>query len=467
MDRPGDRLVPTTLVFALALAPGVLAFFSRPAAAHVGALAGSSGGGTVPTWLTVLTGGVVVGASFLFTSLLTDHAAIRAVNRRRVRVPVPAVGRVLGRWAGAGIGTGGLLFVVVVGLLGPTEPRSNAAILVVWAGWWAGYTATTYLVGNTWDAIDPWRTVGRLLPSADRTYPERLGAWPSVAGLLLLVWVEVVSPLAADPRLLSLSVLGYSTVTLAGAAVYGPSVWFDRVDPIAGVFRTYGRIAPVQRTENGIELAPPAAALANRREPDSTDRVAFVVALLWATTYDGLVTTPFWTDLARPLVESGLPPLGLYLVVVVTGFLVFLAAYLAAARAARRTTRSYVSARFVAGWFAPALLPIAAGYHLAHFLGYLLTLAPALAAILAAPVSPPATVEVLVLPDWFGVLQVAFVLLGHLVAVWIAHALAVDLFPGRTAPIRSGYSFTFVMVAYTMLSVWIVTQPFAPPPGVT
>jgi hypothetical protein len=63
-------------------------------------------------------------------------------------------------------------------------------------------------------------------------------------------------------------------------------------------------------------------------------------------------------------------------------------------------------------------------------------------------------------------LAVAFVLLGHLLAVWVAHASAYDVFPGRLQAVRSQYPFVVVMVLYTMTSLWIVSAPSATPPFV-
>ena len=67
------------------------------------------------------------------------------------------------------------------------------------------------------------------------------------------------------------------------------------------------------------------------------------------------------------------------------------------------------------------------------------------------------------LPAWFGGLQLAFVVVGHVLAVWVAHARSFALFPGRLQPIRSQYPFVAVMIAFTMSSLWVVAQPFASP----
>jgi hypothetical protein len=432
-----------------------------PVFAHVTGLSDAVAGTGVPSWLTVATGGVLVGASFLFNSLLTDHEAIRAINGWWTRVP--AIGRVgrLGAWLLSVVGVAALALVLVAAFLGVADSTANVAVLVVWVGWWAGYAMTTYLVGNSWPAVNPWRTlVGWLPTTGSRPLPQRYGAWPSVAGLLVLVWVEVVSPLAATPPALGAVVLAYTALTLAGARRYGTGTWFGRVDPVSRVFRLYGRLAPIQRADDGLRLRLPGASLtdpAPSREPGST---AFVVALLWVTTFDGLVATSTWNALARAVLAP-VAPAGVAALLV--GFGVFFAGYRLAAERSRRTVESFLAPGAIARWFAPSLIPIAAGYHLAHFLGYFLTLSPALVGALAHPIAGPPVVRVAVLPAWFGTLQLALVVLGHLLAVWIAHALAMDLFPGVLRPIRSQYPFVVVMVAYTMSSAWVVGQPTVPP----
>ena len=446
---------------ALALAAGLL--FAGTAVAHGGGLRAASGSMSVPTWLFLLTGGGVVGASFLLASFVTDRAFIRAVHdwRRVAAAPVDwltALTRLLSVAA--------LVGVVVVGFDGPADMYRNAAILFVWVGWWGGYVATVYLVGNSWPALNPFRTIAEWLPSLDRAYPERLGAWPSVVGLMAVVWLEVVSPLADDPRLLATVVVGYTIATVAGAVVYGSDAWFEKVDPVTRVFRYYGRVAPITRTESGIALRPPGAALTEPRLTDGRDEVAFVVALLWVTTYDGLVGTPLWTDLAEAAVGVGFPPVLLYPLGMLAGFGVFLKAYWLAAGYARRTADTYLTPDAIGRRFAPSLLPIAAGYHLAHFLGLFVSLSPALLAALSNPLSPPFDPVVIVLPSWFGGLAVAFVLLGHLLAVWAAHASAYEVFPGRLQAVRSQYPFVVVMVLYTMTSLWIVSAPDLAPPYV-
>ena len=440
------------------------ASLADPVVAH-SAISGGLTSTEVPFWLVALSGGGIVGASFLFTSFATDHEFIRSVNDRDLGVPSPET---LGRWGIAGIRVLGVALLglfVAVGFVGPSQPERNLAVLGVWGGWWAGYTMTVYLVGDTWPALNPWRTMARILRRASgpvRALPSRYVGWPATAGLVALVWVEVISPVASAPRLLAGLVVLYSVVTLLGAVVFGDD-WFEHVDPISRVFQTYGWLAPIRRTDGGLTVELPGAALVRRLDETTDGDVRFVVALVWVTSYDGLVSTPPFASVVQAAADLGVPALFVYLVAAIAGYAFFLGVYRLAAVLARRTAGTYVSARVIERRFVWSLVPIAAAYHLAHFLGYFLTFVPTLSTVALDPFAPPATVPVAILPSWFGGLGLAFVVLGHLLAIWVAHAIAFETFTGRLQPIRSQYPFALVMVFYTMTSMWLLSQPYVDP----
>jgi hypothetical protein len=474
------------------------ALLADPVAAHVGGMSNAIQDPGIPLWLTAMTGGAIVGVSFLFASFMTDHDLIRGINGLRVSLPsVPSVGTVLRR-GGQVVGVLSLVVIVASALLAPTGLQrpgiQNFSLLLVWTGWWAGYTMTVYLVGNTWPTLNPWRAMTEWLstaserffdrPTGTREYPERVGIWPSVAGLLAMVWLEVISPVATDPKLLAGVVLAYTAVTLAGALTYGADAWFGYVDPISRVFRWYGRMAPLQRTDGGLSLTLPNGAL-SALKADRFDEVPFVVAILWVTTYDGLVGTPVWTQAITPVVETGtdlvavvLPAgvaetataLTVYSVGIVVGYGIFLLAYRLASRRSPTSAGSFVTPAALERSFLPALLPIAAGYHLAHFLPYFMSLSLPLLAVLDQPFTPlefgVEGIAVLAVPSWISILQLGLVVLGHVLAVWVAHGIAFEVFPGRLKPIRSQYPYTLVMVFYTTVSMAIVAQPFGAPPFV-
>ncbi|WP_254768860.1 hypothetical protein [Salinilacihabitans rarus] len=421
---------------------------------------------TVPTWLYLATGGGVVGAAAVLTMLVTDRTVLDDYHGRSLGFPSETLLRAGSLLLGA-VGVVGLLFALAVGVAGPQGiGLTSATVLLTFVGVRALLTMVAYGVGNPWRAINPWRRIAAVLPSRNEPYPERLGSWPAVGGLLLFVWLEVVAPLSSAPRMLVAVLLGYTAVTLAAAASFSPEEWFRRGDPLSVWFRLYGAVAPIQRTDDGLEFRFPAARLTDGDVVTDRSAVAFVLALVWELTYNGFVVTPPGAATVEFFVGLGLPAELVYLALLVAGFAGFWRVYWFAASRSRERAETYLSRRYLAVRFAPPLLAIAAGYHFAHYVGFTIALWPQLLDTLVAPLAPDPNPTQLALTSWFGYVEIAGILLGHVLAVWVAHAVSFELFPGKLQAIRSQYPFVAVMVFFTMLSLYLVSLPTASPPYV-
>ena len=426
----------------------------------------------VPQWLYLATGGATIGASALLASFVTDRAFIRYLHSWSRTLPSierwwdPLV------WIGHGLGVAALVLSVCLGFAGPQLPTASLTILLTFAGVRAGLPIVTYFVGNVWPVLNPWRTIAAILPSGYREYPDSLQRWPAVGGLLVLVWVEVIFPISTVPTVLVMVILIYSTITITGALLFGPESWFDNADPLSVLFRLYGAVAPLQRENDEIQVKLPGSDLRSSDVVTDVSDVAFIIALIWELTYSGFITTSAGVTTVETLV-SFIPAMVanvevravlVYTILFVCGYAVFLGAYWYAGRLSRRGTGTYITARTIAFQFAPPLLAIAAGYHFAHYAGLFVSLSPALTMALTSPLSPPANPLVLSPPSWFEGLGIASVLIGHLLAIWAAHAVAYDLFSSRLVAIRSQYPFIAVMIGYTVISLWIISLPGAIPP---
>ncbi|MFB6090236.1 MAG: hypothetical protein ABEJ97_04180 [Halobellus sp.] len=488
--RQSDRDCTTRRRFgalAVAIAAGVvgLVLFARGVAASnaaVGLSDASRDPLAVPRWLYVATGGAAIGASALLAGFVTDRRFVRRIHDWRREVVASERARRAGR---AILGLAGVVLLSLVvyrGIAGPQLPTINFAVVVVFAGGRAGLTMATYAVGNAWPALNPFRTLTAPLPTGFVDYPDRVGRWPAVAGLLSLVWIETTADVTTDPRLLALVVAGYGVVAVAGALVFGRDAWFRNADPVSLFLRFYGRVAPLAREGGRLTLALPAMRLvsgpsAAEREGYGDDAgdadadrlvttfadVAFAVALVWELTFSGFVTTEPGASAIRAVVGVGLPPIAIYALLFLGGFAVFYGAFRLAGRVAAGRLLTTRTPRELTVAFAPSLVVIAAGYHLAHYFGFFLSLLPSLVDALASPLSAPTNPVVLTLPAWVSALNIAFVLGGHLVAIWVAHSTAYRLFPSRLQAIRSQYPFVFVMIGYTALSLWLVSLPTATP----
>jgi len=426
----------------------------------------------VPRWLYLATGGATIGASALLASFVTDRAFIRYIHNWSV--PGLTVGSwwMPLMWIGRAFGVIVLGLTVYQGLTGPQLPTASLTILVTFVVVRAGLPILTYLGGNVWPVVNPWRGIVSLLPTGYQGYPEKLARWPAVAGLLVLVWIEVIFPVSTIPRVLSVAILGYSAYTIAGAVLFGPEAWFGNGDPLSVLFRFFGAVAPIQRQDGTLTVQLPGNGLVNSELVSDTSDVAFIIALIWELTYSGFITTQTGATTIKTLVTLTNVGIGavqtrailVYTLLFVGGYGIFFAAYWYAGIRSRRQTGAYITARRIAFRYAPSLLAIAAGYHLAHYTGLAVSLSPALVMASLSPLSPPANPITLSTPGWFDGLSIAFVLIGHLLAIWAAHATAYDLFSSRLVAIRSQYPFVIVMIGYTVISLWILSLSGGTPP---
>jgi hypothetical protein len=415
-----------------------------------------------------------------------------------------------------------LFFLVVAsGLIGNQEPTANLAPTFVWIIWWVGLVFLTALVGNLWELVNPWKILfgwadgairrlgrgkglGPLLP-----YPAGWGVWPALALYLGFAWVELVFLGSAIPFNIAALLLVYSAITWAGMTLFGTEAWLRGGEAFSVFFGILARFAPTevrvtdpglckgceahcQATDGGcvncyecfaraapedrqLNLRPPAVGL-SRPEPVIADRLAFVVFALAIVTYDGLMATPFWLGvrtLAAPVVQtlgtSGLESLYLIQTLgLVAVPLLFLTAYLGFVKLAQVFSGGVVATRRLAAAYVYTLVPIALAYQAAHYYTLLLIQGQSLFSLASDPLGlgwdllGTAGYEVnvgLLSADFVWYSQVALIVVGHVIAVYLAHGISLRLIHDRKRAVRSQYPMLALMVFYTVFSLWILNQP--------
>jgi hypothetical protein len=274
----------------------------------------------------------------------------------------------------------------------------------------------------------------------------------------------LVFPSPAVPANIAWLALGYSLLTWAGMALFGSETWTERGEVFAVFFSLFARLAPTEAAINrrsgigGLALRPFAAGLL-ANTPASASMVAFVLLVLSSVLYDGLLTTPEWA-LAEQQLVGLMPGLGelasvvVKTVALVAFWAVFLAAYLAVS-AIMSMAAGHRSPRDIARGFALTLVPIAVAYHLAHYLTYLLTQGQYVVPLASDPFGYGW--------DLFGTagyrVKIAFVgarfawyaavtsiVMGHIIAVYLADVRAHQIFGSRPAALRSQVPLTALMV---------------------
>ena len=348
------------------------------------------------------------------------------------------------------------LLVVAVALVGPASANDNLAPYVLYVTLWVGLIPVSLLLGPVWRYVNPLRTLhaglARLTgpaPAEDRL--PALGYWPAAVALLCFVWLELVLPGRAEPRTVGVFLVLYGVVQLVAALWFGAG-WFARGDGFEVYSSLLGRLSPFGRRQDGR--------LVVRSPLDGVDGlplqwglVAVVMVLVGSTGFDGLSRTQFW--------QAG-PGKNAYLSAV-PGTLGLLAMIGLA-------TVLFVGATVLGGvltggprWqqpvlYAHSLVPIAAGYAIAHYFSLLLLDGQATWILASNPFGMDGV-------DLFGtygraidytavstrtiaVVQVSAIVLGHVVGVVLAHDRAVREAP--RSPTLGQVPLVAVMVAFTV-----------------
>jgi hypothetical protein len=450
----------------------------------------------------------VVALSFVVFGLFARH--VRATPRaRHVDLLATAPGRAIAqsalvpavallvRLAALGV----FIVTILAGFIGDQNPYRNIAPTLVWVIFWVGLVYVSALVGNLWELINPWRTLfegaerlHRLAGGSELSlrlpYPSAAGIWPACLLFLVFAWIELVYPSPAVPAHIASFATVYSVLTLAGMVAYGHEVWLRHGEVFSVVFGTFARFAPTQAKVGAQKrqfLLRPFGAGLDDDELVATPVMAFVLLLLSTVLYDGLIGTPAWSSLETWL-RAALPGTGADDTVVMRtagliGFwLLFVGAYLAICAIAAAFVASGGSPLELGRSFALTLVPIAIGYHVAHYLLFLLIQGQYIVPLVSDPFgygwnlfgTAGYRVDIGMVGArfaWYAAL--AAIVTGHVTAVWLAHAKATRMITGRWAALRSQVPMTALMVVYTFIGLsitaeLIVVEPRgSAPPSVT
>jgi hypothetical protein len=429
--------------------------------------------------------GVVV-ISFVLVYLFAGEQ-VGAKATQYPRRPVPALVPVArSRWpraVGGAVGIAGLLAVIITGVFGSRRPELNPSEYLTWVYFWAGLVILSGLVGNLWFLLNPFAAIYDVISRFVQVRPvwklPNVGVWPAAAAYFTFACLELTTGMANRPWLVATLALAYSVVTLAGIFLFGRDEWLEHCEGFTVLFDIVGRFGPVEaeRNETGrvsmVYVRPWGVGLL-QPTPSGWDRVVFVVLMLSTLAFDGLLYTGPWGEfnLALEPVWQPMGPFGLFFIrtlglilLTVTFLLVFITFMELVIFLGRRN----VDVKATISAFALTLVPIALVYNAAHNYTYLVLQSQALIPLLNDPLAKgwhlfPAVAGLK--PNfalaqasivWYA--QVVLIVIGHVIAVYLAHLLAGERFRTAQRALLSQYPMLLLMVIYTMTSLWILAQP--------
>lgn len=466
-----------------ALAGALLVLFAPGAGAHI---FGQTYVLPLPFWMYAFTASAALVLSF---AVLGYVATAKAAPRPAFALPQGDVQRPRAAMLNAlrGLSVALLLLTVLTALFGTSNPFANFGVTFFWIAFVLGLTYVVALIGDVYASVNPWRALCDLLewrwPGALRAriaYPAWLGYYPALVLYMAFIWLELFAH--ASPRGLGIALLAYTLIQVGGAWLFGPQAWFRHGEMFAVILRLVAKMAPLEYASGRLRLRQPFVGLLEETA-DHPSLLLIVLFMLSSTAFDGVHETlpwvqVFWKEIYPPLASLFAQPYLFFVdvyyywqwaMLFLSPFF-YLAIYLGFIWLMKRVVRSELSTRTLALEFAFTLVPIAFVYHVTHYytllVGTLPTLVPqasdpfgwgwnlfGTAGQVAAPVVVPA--------DFVWHSQVALILAGHVVSVYLAHLRALQLFPRARQAVWSQLPMLILMVAFTTAGLWILSLPIA------
>jgi hypothetical protein len=450
------------LRLATALGIGVVALLALPEVALAHSLSGRVDT-PLPFWAYVGGAAAAVALSFFFVAISDPGPPVDEHPEGVMHLP---------RWLVLfvrGLGLFGWLWIVVQAIIGGSSD-ADVSYLFLWIYGWVGLAVISAAAGPLWSYIDPFSTLHDLGAAALRRlriqgleaqrYPGRLRTWPALAGLFFFIWLELVVH-ANGGAVLAFAMIGYTIVTLVGMAQYGRDPWRENGEVFSVWFGLLGRLAPLAL------VGPPEVGTLHRRPygtglmlgPWSIDRVCMVSMSAAGIIYDGMSQTrPFYDIFGFPDILSG--------TVLLLAFLALLTGIVLA------VARSIGYAGVGAG-----LVPVALGYLIAHYLTAFLSDSQRILVAISDPFQQGW--NLIGFRDYQGNtgwlsngvlwgLQVAAVVIGHVIGAWAGHAAARkeaaerEALPAEQRPPQrlrpSQLPLALLMIFLTSLTLWSLGQ---------
>ncbi len=368
-----------------------------------------------------------------------------------------------------------LTALILAGLYGPSDPLSNPLPLVVWTLFWIVLPILHAMFGNLWVWLNPWSGVQALLVGRREgimALPLWLGCSPAILLFVLINSFALADPAPDQPARLAMFLAGYWGLTMAGIFLFGET-WLKRGEAFGLFFNLLAQLSPI-RFGRYAGVGFPGWRILHRPAPPLS-LAAFAIVMLACGSFDGLNETFWW------LAQIGVNPLefpgrsaiigetvtGLVLANAFLFAMILLTCLLGWVWAGRGIAFRPYFARM-----ALTFLPIALGYHIAHFLpAFLVNIQYVLVAIsdpLAMGADYLGLGEYYVSTGFFNrtdTVQVIYftqagaVVIGHVVAILLSHGTAVQSFEDGPAAFKSQAPMVALMIAYTFLGLWLLATP--------
>ena len=376
------------------------------------------------------------------------------------------------------------------GLNGTEAPDRNFSVTFIFVTAWLGLVVLSVFFGDVFRAFNPWRAIARLVGGvfkliagqsapAPLAYPERLGRWPAVAGIVAFGWLELVygqggfQTVGLTPHTTAVAALAYSAYTFVAMILFGTEKWLARGEAFSVYFGMFSSLAAVEVRDGtlGVRRALSATTKWVAEIPGS---VALVLVTIGITTFDGAgegtLASPVRTvagwfgDIGFGEVASFRISNSIFLAIT----LAFVAGLFWAGIYGMHTVRTQFSTRRLGRLFGHAFIPIALAYLVAHYFSLVVFQEQAqFTFLLSDPLGDGSNLfgtatsginYTAISSNAIWYVQVGALVVGHVCALVLGHDRALKVYGDARTAARSQYWMLALMVGFTSLGLFLLSQ---------
>jgi len=381
-------------------------------------------------WVLVLTF-VLLKVSWKVSKIRTDE---KTINSEQTNVS-KAIGFLI------------LLLLTVPGFVSDEASRTSIAPFLLWVVIWIGIPVLSLFFGDIYSKINP------LTIFSKKTSKEASSVYISSTLFLFFAWFELVWRKPGNPTHIGIVFVIFFVIVFSLTKFQKRSP--IEVDPLYVLHYLYSRMKitskdkPVNKMLNSIASSTKVRGIEY-----------FHCIMIGAVSYDGLSGTVAWYNQFGSLSLNTLFNTSMFLGCI----LVVIVLYRFSCYFAIRASGITHDINFISNQFAHTMLPISFAYHITHYISLLLFEGQTFLYRLNDPLGlgwnifgvTDVTVNYFLPPVGLWSIQVIVTLVGHILAVILAHDLTIKFF-GIENSDKTQYAFLGLTVVLTLQALFVLS----------
>ena len=348
---------------------------------------------------------------------------------------------------GKAVGLLVLILLTIPGLISDESSQTSVAPFLLWVVIWIGIPVLSLFFGDIYSKINP------LTIFSKKTSENASTMYLACSLFLCFAWFELVWRKPGNPTHIGIVFIAFFIIVFSQTRFNNKSP--IEVDPLYVLHYLYSRM---KITDKNKPISKMINAIASSTKVKGIEY--FHCLMIGSVTYDGLSGTIAWYNRFGSLSLNIFFNTSMFLGCI----LVVIALYRFSCYFAIRTSGTLHDINFISNQFAHTMLPISFAYHITHYISLLLFEGQTFLYRLNDPLglgwdvfsATEVSIDYFLSPVGLWTLQVIVTLLGHILAVVLAHDLTVKLF-GIENSDKTQYAFLGLTIALTLQALFVLS----------